>query len=209
MEAPAWPPANSAPPVPPLTAPSYGTPTSPIPGYGQSSPAPTPLPGYGQVPTTNYAQTPPAPFSVPPATDYPPVPYSGTPLTPVSWATRVIGGLVDWLPIAVMGFLGWVFIGRIPALAYLFEAIGLLWGIFNTGYLGGKTGVSFGRRVAGTKLVREDTGQPIGAGLGIGRYILHAIDSAICCVGFLFPLWTQKKQTIADMIVKTIVIENK
>jgi uncharacterized RDD family membrane protein YckC len=45
--------------------------------------------------------------------------------------------------------------------------------------------------------------------MGIVRYFLHIIDCAICGVGFLFPLWTPKKQTIADMILKTIVVETK
>jgi len=86
--------------------------------------------------------------------------------------------------------------------------VSALYGLINIGYFGGSTGVSLGRKFAGTKLVREETLQPIGPGQGIGRYILHVIDEAIFCVGFLFPLWTTKKQTIADMIMNTIVIDD-
>jgi hypothetical protein len=32
------------------------------------------------------------------------------------------------------------------------------------------------------------------------------VDSVACFVGFLFPLWDAKRQTLADMIVKSVVI---
>ena len=79
--------------------------------------------------------------------------------------------------------------------------------IYNIGYLGGKTGVTFGRKIAGTRLVSEATMQPIGTTNGIIRYFVHFLDAVICGIGFLFPLFTAKKQTIADMIMKTVVIQ--
>jgi len=86
--------------------------------------------------------------------------------------------------------------------------VGGLYGLFNIGFLGGSTGASLGRMAAGTRLVREETLQPIGAAMGVGRYFLHILDAAIFCIGFLFPLWTKKRQTIADMLMKTIVTDN-
>jgi hypothetical protein len=38
------------------------------------------------------------------------------------------------------------------------------------------------------------------------RDICHIIDSIICFVGYLFPLGDAKRQTIADKIVKTVVV---
>jgi hypothetical protein len=32
------------------------------------------------------------------------------------------------------------------------------------------------------------------------------IDGAICGIGWLFPLWDTKRQTIADKIVKSVVV---
>jgi uncharacterized RDD family membrane protein YckC len=32
------------------------------------------------------------------------------------------------------------------------------------------------------------------------------VDAIICYIGFLFPLWDSKKQTIADKIVKSVVV---
>ena len=56
------------------------------------------------------------------------------------------------------------------------------------------------------RLVSEETGQPIGMLMAFVRDICHIIDSIICFIGYLFPLWDSKRQTIADKIVKTVVI---
>jgi uncharacterized RDD family membrane protein YckC len=42
--------------------------------------------------------------------------------------------------------------------------------------------------------------------MAFARDIAHIIDTIICFVGYLFPLWDAKKQTLADKIVKTLVI---
>ena len=39
------------------------------------------------------------------------------------------------------------------------------------------------------KVVSENTGQPIGFGLSIVRQIAHIVDTIICYIGYLFPLW--------------------
>ena len=88
------------------------------------------------------------------------------------------------------------------------ELVGLValgWGFYN-GYLNGETGQSFGKKAVGLKLVGEQTGQVIGGGSGILRVLCHIVDSVICYIGYLFPLWDAKKQTIADKIMKTVVI---
>ena len=47
----------------------------------------------------------------------------------------------------------------------------------------------------------------IGAGLSIGRAILHVVDQLPCYLGYLWPLWDAKKQTFTDKIVQTVVIK--
>ena len=174
-----------------------------MPNYGQATPAPT----YGQVSPDGVSLS---PLPMNPVGINAPADFAGSPpgagLVLASWSKRAAGGLIDWLPILVLALITRFM--NLQLLSFLPGLVGGLYGLFNIGVLGGMTGVSLGRRVAGTKLVDENTLQPIGAGLGIGRYFLHIIDSAIFYVGFLFPLWTKKKQTIADMIVGTIVIED-
>ncbi len=90
-----------------------------------------------------------------------------------------------------------------PALAAV-GCLGLLgFGVWNSGYLQGATGRSLGRRVANTKLVTIETGQPVGFGRAVARQICHGLEFGI---GYLWPLWDGKRQTFADKIVKTVVI---
>ena len=70
----------------------------------------------------------------------------------------------------------------------------------------GKTGQFWGHRAAGVRIVDAVTGGPIGSGKAFGRYLLHYLDSAICYLGFLWPLWDKKKQTWADKIVGSVSI---
>jgi uncharacterized RDD family membrane protein YckC len=76
-------------------------------------------------------------------------------------------------------------------------------GIWNSGYLQGTTGRSLGRRVAVTKLISIETGQPVGFGWAVARQIWHVVDFG---VGFLWPLHDGKRQTFADKIVGTVVV---
>jgi uncharacterized RDD family membrane protein YckC len=80
------------------------------------------------------------------------------------------------------------------------------WIIYNRSYLGGTTGQSISNKVLNIRLVSDETGQPIGMLMAFVRDICHLVDSIICYVGYLFPLWDAKRQTLADKIVKTVVI---
>ncbi len=78
--------------------------------------------------------------------------------------------------------------------------------IWNFGYRQGTTGSSVGKSIMKFKVVGEKTWQPIGFGLSIVRQLAHIIDAAICYIGFLFPLWDAKRQTIADKIMTTVCV---
>jgi len=75
---------------------------------------------------------------------------------------------------------------------------------YNRWYLGGK-GQSLGKRALGLTLMGESSGRPIGMARAFLRDLAHFIDSIICLVGYLFPLWDKKRQTIADKILSTVV----
>jgi uncharacterized RDD family membrane protein YckC len=64
-----------------------------------------------------------------------------------------------------------------------------------------------GKRVLKTKLVAEVNGQPIGAVNAFLRDLLHILDGA-AYIGYLWPLWDAKRQTFADMIMKTVVVDH-
>lgn len=89
---------------------------------------------------------------------------------------------------------------------FLFGLASFAFGLWNWGYKQGTTGSTIGKNLLGIKVVGELTGQPIGFGMSVVRQIAHVIDAIICYIGFLLPLFTAKRQTIADMLVKTVVI---
>lgn len=119
-----------------------------------------------------------------------------------SWIQRVGAYLIDAAPIIILDLI----FARVFALALLISIAGLGWTIYNRWYQAGTTGQSLGKKVLNLRLVSEETGQPIGMLMAFVRDICHIIDAVICYVGFLFPLWDAKRQTIADKIVKTVVI---
>ncbi|ETZ70930.1 RDD family protein [Mycobacteroides abscessus MAB_030201_1075] len=70
----------------------------------------------------------------------------------------------------------------------------------------GDSGSTVGKNLLGIQVLGETTGQPIGFGMSFVRQLAHIIDYIICGIGFLLPLFTAKRQTIADMLVKTVVV---
>jgi uncharacterized RDD family membrane protein YckC len=88
-------------------------------------------------------------------------------------------------------------------IAWILSIVYIIW---NYGYRQGTTGSSIGKSIMKFKVVSEKTGQPIGFGMSIVRQLAHIIDGAICYIGYLFPLWDAKRQTIADKIMSTICL---
>jgi uncharacterized RDD family membrane protein YckC len=147
------------------------------------------------------------------------------------WPVRVLAFLIDWAPIwlvSLVPFIGllvagdmacidhfygsgdsycsaaaadfWVyvqFIAFIPAVVYFF---------WNFCYRQGRTGQSIGKSVMKFKVISEKTWQPIGFWLSFVRQLAHYIDQILCYVGYLWPLWDGKRQTLADKIMGTICV---
>jgi uncharacterized RDD family membrane protein YckC len=84
--------------------------------------------------------------------------------------------------------------------------IAVVFNIYNTVVRQGRTGYSFGKAAVGIRLVKESTRQPMGAGLCFVRQLAHYIDSLVCYLGWLWPLWDERKQTLADKIMGTVVV---
>jgi uncharacterized RDD family membrane protein YckC len=78
--------------------------------------------------------------------------------------------------------------------------------IYNRWYLQGRTGQSWGKRALHLKLVRMADKQPIGAGAAFVRGLAHILDILSLGVGYLFPLWDERRQTMADKVMKTVVV---
>lgn len=140
-----------------------------------------------------------------------------------SWGKRALGALVDWVaPMFVFGILtSLLFPNDVDttttstSLSYSMGSTSSLvsWGLTLgwwavLAYLSQNDGKTPGRKIAGTRLVSE-SGGPLTFGMGFLRYVCHILDQLVCCIGFLFPLWDKERQTFADKIMKTHVIEDK
>ena len=211
----------------------YGQqPAQPQSPYGQQPPQ---QPGYGypqQPPTDPYGQQQAPGYDQPPPYGYDP--YANQALTPnayANWGTRVVAYIVDSIIIGIIpGILdianastakaatcttnpttyavsctGGSSFGILGALAILIGLAGFLYFC----YMEGTTGQTVGKKMVNITLVREQDGQPIGFGLAVVRKIAHVLDSIVCCVGYLWPLWDAKKQTFADKIMTTVVVKKQ
>ncbi|HVF18779.1 MAG TPA: RDD family protein [Mycobacteriales bacterium] len=145
----------------------------------------------------NAGSFPPPPGYAGPAYDAPPP--SGMPLL-AEWPVRVVAWLID----AVIS-------GVPQAILYAFnknlaQLFGLAIFIYFQ-YRQGTTGQTPGKQVMKIRLLKEQDGQVVGFGNAIVRGILHIVDALPCLLGFLWPLWDEKKQTFADKIMKTVVVK--
>ena len=85
-------------------------------------------------------------------------------------------------------------------------------GIWNRIFREARTGQSLGRQITGTRLVDLTTREPIGLGKVLLRGLCHILDNLPCIclpLGFVWPLWDQRRQTFADKIVGSIVIRER
>jgi uncharacterized RDD family membrane protein YckC len=217
------PPGNYPPPPPPPGG--YPPPPGgyrPPPPQGGGYPPPPPPPGGG--------------YQAPQATAGYPPPAAAGPALPkeayTPWLTRVFAWLIDFIPVAILEGIGYGLLlgtretacitqpseydlGEFCATGastlgqasfFITWLLSIAYVVWNYGYRQGTTGSSIGKSIMKFKVVSEKTGQPIGFGMSIVRQLAHIIDGAICYIGFLFPLWDAKRQTIADKIMTTICL---
>lgn len=196
MSDPNQPPPYPDPQQPPAYPPPYGQPQ--YPAYGQ------PQGGVPQYPTgPSYQQ-----YAAPP-----PNPYA-------HWGYRVGAYLLDALLLAPAYFAQNIGIALWddPTFSANTQDIGLAvsliasvamiaFGIWNQILRQGRTGSSLGKQWVGIAVISERTGAPIGGWRTFGRSLLHVLDALPCLLGYLWPLWDDKRQTFADKIMKTIVVK--
>jgi uncharacterized RDD family membrane protein YckC len=163
---------------------------------------PRPAPSAGALPTTGY--------------------------TP--WVLRVGASIIDTIPLAIIIGIGAASlagtretacvvttepVGQVCAsgttvvgklLLFLTCCVGLAYVIWNSCYRQGVTGSSIGKSVLKFRVVSEKTGQPIGFASSVVRQLAHITDTLTGSIGYLFPLWDAKRQTLADKIMTTVCV---
>ena len=197
----------------------YGQPSYGQPGYGQGGQV-----AYGQPPQAAYGQQPYGQAQYYPGAGYP----AGLALRTdyASWGKRVGAYLIDMLPTLVaelvffIGYGIWIsdvastggsgslagpgLVPMVVGFILLLAALG--WQIYNRWIVAGRTGQSMGKRVLKIVLISEETTQPIGPLNAFLRDLVHILDG-FAYVGYLWPLWDERRQTFSDKIMKTAVID--
>ena len=172
-----------------------------------SAPPPPPPPGASSAPSEPGAPPPSMGYGAPMATSAASPAAGAYGAGPVGgyadWSKRALAGLIDYFGPSILANV--VYYGVNRGLGSLLLLASLGWGFYNA-YLGGQTGQSYGKKIAGIRLLSETTGAPIGGGMGIARYLVHIIDALPCYLGFLWPIWDSKRQTFADKVLKTVVV---
>jgi hypothetical protein len=132
------------------------------------------------------------------------------------WLKRMFAWLIDMhvsMLFLVLAYLGSTWAGK------TFDATTALWlsivfyviwyavGFYNRCIFMGLYGHSWGRHLVGMNLIDERTGKPIGILRAFIRENGHFIDWGMLGMGFLLPIWDQKRQTMADKLVHTVTVE--
>jgi uncharacterized RDD family membrane protein YckC len=207
--------------APPPPSP-YGSHAAPYHPGAQQQPGPYGDPNpYGGQPSA----PPPNPYGGQPATG-PAFVFGGY----ASWISRVVAYLIDGFLGALAGFPIWIGYGMLIANAttttdaqgvdhvHFHSAAGstililigvvtaLAFFVWNWCIRQGRTGATIGKSLLAIRVVHADM-LPIGAGLSFLRYLLNIVNGIPCYLGYLWPIWDDKKQTFADKIMSTYVIK--
>lgn len=133
-------------------------------------------------------------------------------------AAFFIDSLLVWVPPFIFGGVGLAFLFSEMArpLGIVLIVVALFWlpvtSIWNYIIKQGKTGQTFGKARIGIRLIRVETGQPIGAGYAFLRWFLAALlgsitGSIFTIIDLIFPAFDDKKQRVLDKMLGTVVVD--
>lgn len=178
------------PPPPPPPPPSGYPPPPPLPGG--YPPVPPPSYGYGFVPQSTYG----------------------------GFGIRVAAYLIDWVIGSVIGFGLGIVIGIAAVVTHpddpqqaannlrpVTALVGLLINIAYFTVLWTVMGATIGQRVFRLRVVDAASGQPIGFGKALLRWVGLFISFLVCFIGVIWVAFDSRKQGWADKIAGTVVLK--
>lgn len=134
------------------------------------------------------------------------------PTLPASFVRRVAAHLID---VVLPGLVVLVLVAGLARTGHRLPALGVLvlgflaWLLVllvNSGVRQGATGQTIGKRALGIRLVGVSTRQPVGPGRSVLRLVAHLLDTLPFLLGYLWPVWDERRQTFADKVCSTIVV---
>ena len=118
------------------------------------------------------------------------------------YGNRFIAAFVDGLILMIPGFIINFAVG---------DLLGSFAGILlNLAYFGhfesSESQATPGKKMMNLKVI-DARGGPVSFGQAVGRNLAKYLSLMIFFIGYLMPLWTEKKQALHDIIASAIVIE--
>lgn len=141
--------------------------------------------------------------------------------TYASYGKRFLAALIDfcltWIAAAILFVIafGLLFSDSMRPFAILLMILSVLWIpamiIFNAVIRQGKSGQTIGKSRMRIRLIKEDSGAPLGIGYallrGLASYVLNSITGGIFwIIDVLFPIFDSKNQRVIDKMLQTVVI---
>jgi uncharacterized RDD family membrane protein YckC len=132
---------------------------------------------------------------------------------PASYGQRVAGFLIDvGIPTGVLAAAliaalisqSWVVTLVVHGIATVLSVVFMVW---NCGWCQGRSGQSIGKRALGTRLVDAASADPVGFRRALTRHFAHLLDGIPLGLGFLRPVWAADRQTFADRMCSTVVVQ--
>ena len=93
------------------------------------------------------------------------------------------------------------------AVANVAGLAGAIFSIWNSIFRQGRRGASIGKQCMNLMVVSERDGRPIGALMTLIRSWAHLLDLVTLGIGYLWPLWDRKHQTLHDKLVGSVVVQ--
>jgi uncharacterized RDD family membrane protein YckC len=118
-----------------------------------------------------------------------------------SFGVRFLAALIDGILVGIVGVILRVLLGT-PG-----TGLNVLLGLAYYGYLeGSPSGQTLGKRAMNIRVIDFATGQSIGVGKALVRYVARILSAIPCLLGYFWMLWDPEKQTWHDKIAGSVVV---
>ncbi len=116
-----------------------------------------------------------------------------------SFGRRLSGYLIDTIILFGLFIIGG---------SAFFEGAGLIFIVIFFGYvvLFNANGGTLGKRALGMRLQNRETGENIGVGMAVVRYIVAIVSGLAILIGYLWCIWDKNKQTWHDKAAGSVVV---
>ena len=114
---------------------------------------------------------------------------------------RFLAWLIDTV---ILGLVGIVLVLVARSLG---NALSIFLGLAYYGYFeGSPSGQTVGKRAMNIRVIDFQTGQALGVGRALIRYVGKIVSGIVCALGYLWMLWDKEKQTWHDKIAVSVVV---